>query len=127
MQMSGDLLTVAMPAEFMNKLINDFATCIFEKSSCMDNCVGFFDGTVICIARLGGPESNHQLERHLQREQAKTRREILDDHIAGRYVTTSARPGGRPPARNVHKRRVWNGRKSRQDHGCELQAVRGVG
>lgn len=59
-----------MPAEFMNERINDYATCFFDKSGCMDNYAVFIHGTVIGIARPDGLDINQRDDNGHKRKNA---------------------------------------------------------
>lgn len=50
----GHLLTSYMQSDFFKQQLDRFADSIDVKSGCLQNCVGFIDGTVIGIARPFG-------------------------------------------------------------------------
>lgn len=54
------LLISAIPESFVSDRAEDYASAVSGKSSYVQNCISFIDGTVLCIARLDGESILHQ-------------------------------------------------------------------
>lgn len=55
MHTSGDLVTSPIPGAFFEQYAQRYVSAVNEKNGCMYNTVAFIDGTVIGVARPGGP------------------------------------------------------------------------
>lgn len=88
----SNLLTSVIPKAFIAGRSQAYASAVFEKSGCMDNCVAFIDGTVIGISRPGGGEIHQRVvynghkRKHALKFQAVTTPDGLCIHLHGPEV-----------------------------------------
>lgn len=50
----GHLLSACLTTALLGPRLEEFAKAVYDKSGCLENCIGFIDGTVLGIARPSG-------------------------------------------------------------------------
>lgn len=91
-QRHDQLITAPMNHSFMSSRVPVYAQAIHSKIGCLRNCIGYIDGTVIRIARPGGPDMlqrvvyNGHKRVHALKFQAVTTPDGLCLHLFGPEV-----------------------------------------
>lgn len=82
----GHLVTSPCSRASMLTRAPSLVAAVYEKTRCLDNCIGFWDGTVLCVARLCSHATQNVVYNGHKRQHALTFQALTGPHGRFYYV-----------------------------------------